>query len=126
MQSLPWKAGVGEAARGLHEDQPRAAELARHHVDVAAQDRREVGVDHGGVAAAHQLHQRAGLVADVETWVKPTSRAIAATAPPRASVIAVAVHEHDGAGAQAPGEGRLQRGAQRRLVERLDFTRPGR
>ena len=32
-------------------------------IDVAAQDRRQVGVDHGGVAPGHQLHQGADLVA---------------------------------------------------------------
>src|SRR5690606_27238364 len=61
--------GGGEPAGGLHEHQPWAAvtaeaELAGNLVDVAAQDRREVGVDHGGVAAADQLHQRRDLVAD--------------------------------------------------------------
>ncbi len=33
-------------------------------LDIAAQDRRQIGVDHGGVAAAHQLDQRRDLVAD--------------------------------------------------------------
>src|SRR3546814_1822502 len=59
---------LGQAAVRLHEHEARAGLLIRvqlpaHLVDVAAQDRREIGVDHGGVAAAHQLHQRADLVA---------------------------------------------------------------
>ena len=52
---------VDQAAARLHEHQPHVAERVRHPVDVAPQDRREVGVDHGGVAAADQLHQRRDL-----------------------------------------------------------------
>ena len=53
-------------------------------VDVAAQDRREIGVDDGGVAARHQLHQRAHLVraadlgeADARGPRAPTARSCA-------------------------------------------------
>ena len=55
--------GVGEPAARLHEHEPRAAELRRHPIDIAAQQGREVGVHDRGVAAADELHQRAGLVA---------------------------------------------------------------
>ena len=55
-------AGLGEAARRLHEVQAHARHLGADLVDVAAQDRREVGVDHGRVAAADELHQRARAV----------------------------------------------------------------
>ena len=63
--SLPWKrARVGQPAVGLHEHQPHARQLGGDLVDIAAQDRRQIGVDHGRVAAADQLHQRADLVDD--------------------------------------------------------------
>ncbi len=53
---------VGQSAVRLHEPQPHVAQLRRHAVDVVPQDGGEVGVDHRGLAAAHQLHQRARLV----------------------------------------------------------------
>ncbi len=56
--------GVGEAAGRLHEEEARPASERRHHlVDVAAQDRRQIGVDHRGVAAPDQLDQRPDPVA---------------------------------------------------------------
>ena len=54
---------IGQAAVRLHEQEPRRAELGRDLIDIAAQDRREIGIDHGGVAAADELHQRADAVA---------------------------------------------------------------
>ena len=58
-------------ARRHHELQrrPRRARRRRpqrigHPRDVAAQDRREIGIDHRGVAAPDQLDQRADLVTD--------------------------------------------------------------
>ncbi len=60
--------GGGQAARRHHEQQPRAGLRASSSpatcCDVAPQDRRQIGVDHRGVAAADQLHQRRDLVAD--------------------------------------------------------------
>ena len=53
---------VGKPDVGSPEHEPGGADLARHAVDIAPQDRRQVGVDHGGVAARDQLHQRAHLV----------------------------------------------------------------
>ena len=55
-------ARVGEAAIGLHEEHPYALQLGRDPINIAAQDRREVGIDHCRVAAPDQLHQRADLV----------------------------------------------------------------
>ncbi len=68
---------IGKAAIRLHEQQPRPAELAGDAVDIAAQDGREIGVDDGGVAAAHQLHQRAHLMAR-----RPCRKTIAAARMP--------------------------------------------
>ncbi len=58
--------GIGQSAVGLHEHEARGlvADLARDLVHIATQDRREVGVDHGGVAARDQLHKRRDVVAD--------------------------------------------------------------
>ena len=62
--SLPWKRRASTRPPfDCMNKQAHAAELGRHPVDIAAQDRRQIGVDHGGVAAADQLHQRAHLVA---------------------------------------------------------------
>ena len=54
--------GFGEAAVGLHKHQPRVAGFGGHPVHITAQDRRQVGVDHRGVAARYQFHQRADVV----------------------------------------------------------------
>ena len=53
---------VGQAAVGLHEQQRDACQFAGHLGHVPAQDGRQVGVHHGGVAPGDQLHQRAGPV----------------------------------------------------------------
>jgi hypothetical protein len=55
---------LGEAAGGLHEHQPDVTELVGDPLDVAPQDRREVRVDHSGVPAGHQPHQRADLAGE--------------------------------------------------------------
>ena len=64
--------GGGEPARRHHEHQAggvarsgnAAAHLLRHLRHVAADDRRQISVDHRRVAAADQLDQRRDLVAD--------------------------------------------------------------
>ena len=56
--------GVGQAAVRLHEHQAHRAGFGGHPRDIVAQHRRQVGVDHGGVAAPDDLHQGADLVAD--------------------------------------------------------------
>ncbi len=58
-------AGVGEAARRLHEEEARlGSQRGDDPVDVASQHRRQIGVDHGRVAAPDQLDQRPDPVAD--------------------------------------------------------------
>jgi hypothetical protein len=99
------QARVGEAAVGLHEHEPGVAQLAGHLVHVAAQDRREIGVDHRGVASGDQLHERAHLMADRdlgEADVPGQGRH-----PALVLWIAVAVHEDDRRRADAPVVGRL-------------------
>ncbi len=58
-------AGLGQPAVRLHELKASApCQSARDLVDVAAEDRREVGVDHGGIAPPDQLDQRRYLMTD--------------------------------------------------------------
>ena len=108
--------GIGEAARRLHEVEVHARHLGGDGVDVAAQDRREVGVDHGRVAAAHQLHQRAHLVRHAHLGEAGRARQPLGGELVRGE--APAVHEDDRHARQARGARRLQLGGQRRLVER--------
>jgi hypothetical protein len=80
-----------------------------HLVDIAAQDRRQVGVDHRGVAAPDQLHQRADLVADRHLGEADLA---GDRRDPRLVVgEAKAVQQHDGHGPEAGVEGGLQAGA---------------
>ncbi len=104
------QAGVGQPAVRLHEHEPRIAQFARHLIHIAPQDRRKVGIHHGGVAPAHQLHQRADLVAH-----RDLAEADGAGQRRRPALVlgkAVAVHEHDGDRAEALVEGILQVAAQ--------------
>ena len=52
----------GQSARALHHVERHAGHLRFDLGHVASQDRRQVGVDHGGVATRDQLDQRAHLV----------------------------------------------------------------
>ena len=58
--------GGGEAAGRHHEGEARAGardvELLRHLRHVAREDRREIGVDDGGIAASDELDERRDLV----------------------------------------------------------------
>ena len=101
---------VGEAAVGLHEQQARgavaAADPVGHPVHVTAQAGAQVGVDHGGVAAGHQLDERAHPVAG-----RDLGEADGPGDPGQLLFVlreAVAVHEHDGHRAQAVGKGGAQ------------------
>jgi len=53
---------VRQAAIGLHELQTDIAELARHLLYIATQDRRKIGVHYGGITAADELDHRACFV----------------------------------------------------------------
>ncbi len=109
----------GQPARGLHEHELARhvpLERRRHPVDVAPQDRREIGVDHRGVAPAHHLHQRAHPVADRD--LREPRRLRQRRRPRLVRPVAVAVHEDDGAGRQPRGARLGQVPRQPRLVER--------
>jgi hypothetical protein len=105
-------ARLGQPAVRLHEEQPGRAQLAGDAVDVAAQDRREIGVDHRGVAAPDQLHQRADPVADRDLGESQPGGEVGQ----RLLVpdVAVAMQQHDGDRADPArmgrGEGALSRG----------------
>ena len=85
--------GVDQPAVRLHEHQPDVAERCGDPVDVAPQNRRQIGVDHGGVAAADQLHQGRDLVADRDLGEAERARQLGERQLMR--VVAIAVHQHD-------------------------------
>ena len=95
--------GRGQAARRHHEHEPRPAlaglERESDLVDVAAQDRREVGVDDRRVAAPHELHERRDLVR--HRHLREADGAGELGDLPFVIVVPVGVHEDDGAGADA-------------------------
>ena len=73
--------GVRQSAVRLHEVQPHAGKFRRHLIDVAAQDRREIRIDHRGVAARDQPQQRA----DEHGWRRP-ARSLPRARVPRGGV----------------------------------------
>ncbi len=123
--------GRGEATRRRHEHdfwscarrlpsvEPAAGRGARQRscdlVDVAAQDRRQVGVGDGGVAAADDLDQRRDLVAGGHILEAD------AGCDRRGGLlvlgVGIGVHEREGDGFDAVGMGRLQIGGQAVAVE---------
>ena len=109
------KARVGQAAVRLHEHQPGVADLAGDLVDIAAQDRRQIRVDHGGVAAAHQFHQRADLVRGRDLGEAQLAGDLGD--PPLVVGVAIAVHEYDRGRTDAVVIGRPQLCPRRVLVQ---------
>ena len=107
---------VRETAVGLHEQKAHAGEVARDAVHVAAQDRGHVGVHHGRVATADELHERAHLVGnrhlrEADLPGEPGNCFLVI-------VIPVAMHEHDGHRGDAVAERFFQGGPRRLEVER--------
>ena len=86
--------GVGQAAAGLHEQQSGPRQFFFDLVDVTPQHRCQIGIDHGGIAACHQFHQRADFVGH-RNLCKSTfnGQGGGELFMPR---ITVAVHENDG------------------------------
>jgi hypothetical protein len=116
-------ARVGQPAVRLHELQVHVRHLAGHLVDVAAQDRRQVGVDHRGVAACDQFHHRADLVR--YRYLREADFARDARRRRFMFGEPVAVHEDDGQRTQAPVEHRLQRSARGRFIDRAQHLAVG-
>ena len=82
--TLPHKGGGNELLRDL-----------RH---VAAQDRREIGVDHGGIAATNELDERRDFMA--RRHLREAELARERRDAPLVIGVAVGVHENDGDGAR--------------------------
>jgi hypothetical protein len=111
-------ARLRQAARRLHELEPHARHLRRDRVDVAAEDRRQVRVDHRGVASSDELHQRARPVRDAdlrEPRVGGERRGAGLVLGPPP-----AVHEDDGDAREAARAGRGELPGERWLVEGPD------
>ncbi|GBD41956.1 hypothetical protein HRbin39_01343 [bacterium HR39] len=108
--------GVHQPAVALHEHEPHAPELACDPVHVRPQDGREIGVHHGGVAAADDLDERARLVGEGDLGEADLAGDLAH--PPLVLREAVGVHQHDGHRAEALVVGLLQAAARLLLVER--------
>ena len=84
---------IGEAAVGLHEHQAHILKLRGKAIDVTSQDRRQIGIDHGGIAAADQFHQRADFLRHRNLGEAGLAREAGDQLFMRG--IAVAVHQHD-------------------------------
>ena len=116
----PEQIGRCQSSRGLHEQKPwrRAAsrECFSHAVDVAAEQRREISVDHGGIAAPDELHQRAHLV----TRGNLREAGSAGERSRLAFVLGegVSMHEDDRDGCDALGARGAERRYRRRVIER--------
>src|SRR5262245_5614228 len=114
---LPLEApGVGEPAVRLHEHQARAGQFAGHLIDIAPEDRRQVGVDHRRVAARHELHQRADSMGYRHLCEAGLDRHLGY--PPVVIREAIAVHEDDGDAAEAFGVDGFELRQRTSLVER--------
>ena len=92
--------GVREAAGGLHEVEFRfAPEAGADAVDVTSEDRGEIGIDHGGVAARDEFLERRDFVADAHLGEAEVAGDGGGAGLMRG--IAVAVEEAERAGGEA-------------------------
>ncbi len=102
-----------EPAGRHHEHEPRTGALAVEFVcdlrHVAGDDRREIGVDHGGVAAADELDQRRNLVA--RGYLREAERAGERGNALFVRRITIGVQEHDRDRGDAVGLRAFERGA---------------
>ncbi|MNX61187.1 hypothetical protein D3C86_921140 [compost metagenome] len=106
---------VGQAAAGLHEHQADARQFARHLIHVTLEDRRQIGVNHRGVAARNEFDQRADFVRGRHLreahFARNTGRALfMARGVP-------GVHKHDSHCADAAVVGGLHAGAQAGFIQ---------
>ena len=115
---------VGQAAVGLHEQEPDVLELGRHLSYVSLQNRRQVGVHHRGVAPGDQLHQRAGPVRLRDLG---EARRTGQVADPSFVIgVPVAVHADDGHGPEAVVVGVREGLPDRVLVQGREHLAAGR
>lgn len=110
--------GARQPAAALHELQVHAGHLVRDLLDIAAQDRRQVRIDHGRIATRHHLHQRRHLVRHRHLREADPAREFGQHA--FVCGVAIAVDQHDRERTHA----RVEHAAQRRFgtlnVERHD------
>lgn len=85
---------VDQAAVRLHTEQLGVPQLRREPPDVAAEKRRDVGVDDRGIAARDQLHQRYHPMADGNLREADLTRQLCHEF--LVLRIAIAMNEHDG------------------------------
>ncbi len=114
--SLPWKrrASVRPPFDCMKKSRTPASS-AGHLLDIAPQDRREIRIDHGGIAAADELHERAHAMRHRDLREPGCPRHLG-----DGSFVlgkAVAVHEDDGDGAITLVESGAQVGARCLEVE---------
>ncbi len=115
-------ARVGEAAVRLHEHEAHALQFGGDPRYVTLQDRRQIGVDHRGVAARHQFHQGTHFVR--RRYLLVADRAREPGDPPFVLRVAVAVHEHDRDRPVAFGVCRFQIPARALEIERRKHLAP--
>ena len=90
-------------------------QLPRHLRHVAAQNRRQIAVDHGGIAAADELDQRRHFVTG--RHLRKTEVASQSGELPLVRLVAVGMHQHDGDRANAVGFGAFERASRRFKIE---------
>ncbi len=99
-------------------------DVPRHAIDVAAQDRRDISVDHCRVAPPDQLHQRAHFVRhrnlDEADFARQRGELVLVLR------IAVAVEQHDGDRADAGAKCRLEPDPRAVEIERRKYLALGR
>ena len=112
-------AGLGQSAVGLHEIKPCAGQFRRHLIDVAPENRGQIGVHHRGVAAWHQAQQWADSMAGGDLGEARRARQLGQALLVRG--IFPCMHQDDRAGLDA-GSSRLgHNGAGAVFVQRLDL-----
>ena len=109
---------IGEPARGLHEEQLDARHFSRNLLDVAPKDGREIGINHGRIPAADELHHRAGFVRSAD--LRETHLLRDAFGGQFVLAVPVAMQEDDRDAAQTALPRRFQFLGQRRLVRRRE------
>ncbi len=110
---------LGQPAVGLHEIQPGAREFGGDLIDVAPQDRRQIGVHHRRVAARHQPQQRADRVAGGDLGEPRLARQLGQALLVRR--IFPCVQQNDRAGVDACLARVGEVAARGGFVQRLDF-----
>ena len=105
----------GGSSLACRSDESALAE-GEPRLDISSEQGREIGIDHGGVAAPDEFHQRAHLMAhrDLrEAHFVGEARCLALMVWMR-----ISMHEHDGDGVDALGARGVERGARGGKVER--------